>query len=80
MILKRVTNPDPVFIWPTAARFKICITSFYFIVYYGLKLGYCINKTDQLEVRAEDSVLCGKLALNLSKSLKILWHSVKGLN
>lgn len=80
MILKSVTNPDPVFIWPTAARFKFCITPFYFIVYYGLKLRHCINKTDQLEVRAKDSLLCHKLALNLSKSLKILWHSVKELN
>lgn len=80
MSLKSVTNPDHVFIWQTAARFKICISLFYFIVYYGLKLRHCINKTDQLEVRATDSVLCGKLALNLSKSLKILWHSVKELN
>lgn len=80
MILKSVTNPDPVFIWPTTARFKICVSLFYFIVYYGLKLRHCINKTDQLEVRATDFVLCGKLALNLSKSLKILQHSVKELN
>lgn len=81
MIFKSVTDPDPLFIWPASVGFKIWHLSYiYFIVCYALELRHCINEVDQLEVRGQDSVLCGKLALNLSKSLEMLCYSVKELN
>lgn len=78
-IFKSVTDQDPG-LFDQLLLFFSHLSHIYFIVCYGLKLRHSINNVDQLDVRAQNSMLCGKLALSSRKSLEILWHSVKELN